>query len=238
MSVLNRLTRLETYLVGFLNFACSVIVPRRAFLRRLIDLTKGVTRVHHHIKLNKAVKADLKTWLTFLDKYNGKSFFLPDVWETSHSLELYTDASGSKGFGGGGGVGTHWFYGEWTAPWKSLNIIILEFFFPIVIALSLWGSHMSGKCITFFTDNAALVDVINGQTSREPRVMTLLRHLILNCLTHNVLFGAQHIPGFLNLQADYLSRLQVEDFLTLRTDADTSPTPIPETLLPENWSLI
>ena len=29
-------------LIGLLNFACSVVVPGRAFLRRLIDLTKGV----------------------------------------------------------------------------------------------------------------------------------------------------------------------------------------------------
>ena len=28
-------------LIGLLNFACSVVVPGRAFLRRLIDLTKG-----------------------------------------------------------------------------------------------------------------------------------------------------------------------------------------------------
>ena len=29
-------------LIGVLNFACSVVVPGRAFLRRLIDLTMGV----------------------------------------------------------------------------------------------------------------------------------------------------------------------------------------------------
>ena len=58
-------------LIGFLNFACSVKVPGRAFLRRLIDLTKCITKPHHHIKLTKAIKADLQTWLTFLDNYNG-----------------------------------------------------------------------------------------------------------------------------------------------------------------------
>jgi hypothetical protein len=29
-------------LIGLLNFACTVVPPGRAFLRRLIDLTKGV----------------------------------------------------------------------------------------------------------------------------------------------------------------------------------------------------
>ena len=33
--------------IGLLNFACSVIVPGRAFLRRLIDLTIGLTKPYH-----------------------------------------------------------------------------------------------------------------------------------------------------------------------------------------------
>lgn len=32
-------------LIGLLKFACSVVVPGRAFLRRLIDLTCGVTKL-------------------------------------------------------------------------------------------------------------------------------------------------------------------------------------------------
>ena len=47
-------------LTGMLNFASSVVVPGRAFLRRLIDLTVGVYSPHHYIRINKEVKADLK----------------------------------------------------------------------------------------------------------------------------------------------------------------------------------
>lgn len=38
-------------LTGLLNFACLVVVRGRAFLVRLIDLTIGVTRPHHPIRL-------------------------------------------------------------------------------------------------------------------------------------------------------------------------------------------
>ena len=34
-------------LIGLLNFACLVVVPGTAFLRRLINLTIGVKRPHH-----------------------------------------------------------------------------------------------------------------------------------------------------------------------------------------------
>ena len=47
-------------LSGMLNFACSVVVPGRAFLRRLIDLTVGVHSPRHYVRINKEVKADLR----------------------------------------------------------------------------------------------------------------------------------------------------------------------------------
>ena len=49
-------------LLGLLNFCTKVVVPGRTFLRRLIDLTKGITRPSHHIRLNKEARADLACW--------------------------------------------------------------------------------------------------------------------------------------------------------------------------------
>ena len=62
-------------LTGVLNFACSVVVPGRCFLRRLIDLTIGLKRPGHFVRVSKEVKADLFTWQQFFQEYNGKSFF-------------------------------------------------------------------------------------------------------------------------------------------------------------------
>jgi hypothetical protein len=86
-------------LIGLLNFACSVIVPGRAFLRRLIDLTQGMQKPRHFIRLRQAIKEDLKIWQTFLFSFNGISFFLDETWCNSNKLNLFTDASGSIGFG-------------------------------------------------------------------------------------------------------------------------------------------
>ena len=79
--------------------ACSVVLPGRAFLRRLIDLTIGISRPQHLINLTQSVKSDMRTWLAFLSNFNGSSFFLTRNWITSPSLQLYTDASGSFGYG-------------------------------------------------------------------------------------------------------------------------------------------
>ena len=56
-------------LTGLLNFACLVVVPGRAFLRRLIDLTIEVRKPHFLIRLSKDVKEDLLVWQSFLSRF-------------------------------------------------------------------------------------------------------------------------------------------------------------------------
>ena len=222
-------------LVGLLNFACSVVVPGRAFLRRLIDLTRGVKSPHHFIRLNKSSKADLVLWQSFLDDFNGRSFFLNDAWHDSLSLNLYTDAAGSLGYGGI--FGSKWFFGAWPDDWKKFNITILEFY-PIVLSVLLFGDAMRNQHITFFTDNAALVDIINKATSRDATVMVFVRRLVLACLNFNIVFRARHVPGVKNVLADSLSRLQVSRFRQLApVGVQSTPTAIPIPLLPHNWQL-
>ena len=142
--------------------------------------------------------------MQFLQVFNGRAFFLSDRWETSSSLDLYTDAAASKGYGAI--FGQHWFFGSFPEKWNGLNITVLELF-PITIAVHIWGSEMANRCIVFHTDNAALVDIINKQTSRHKAVMILIRDLVLSCLRYNILFRAKHVPGLYNTRADYISRL-------------------------------
>ena len=151
-------------LIGLLNFTCSVVVPGRTFLRRMINLTVGVRRPMHMIRLTSAVKGDLHLWLQFLTQFNGKSFFLDFVWLSSDMIHLYTDASGSLGYGAV--FGRNWLYGAWPKRWSSLNIVILEMF-PIVISVEIWANRLANKCVTFHTDNQALVEVINKKTTED-----------------------------------------------------------------------
>lgn len=221
-------------LLGLLNFTCSVILPGRAFLRRLIDLTKGVHRPHYRIRLTKACRQDMLVWLTFLQEFNGRTFFIDERWLSPPPLTLYTDAAGSKGYGAI--FGRHWFYGEWPDSWKSFNITLLECF-PIAVALHIWGCHMKDRCVSLFTDNAALVDIINKQTSKHSLVMVLVRDLVLTSLRHNIIFRAHHVPGVDNTRADLISRFQILEFKKIFPEADLSPTQVPENLLPLKWPL-
>ena len=118
-------------LIVLLNFACSVFTPGRAFVRRLIDLTHGISRPHFFIRLNRSVKSDLRIWQTFLSSFNGKSLFLDDHWRNNQKLNLYTDASAAIGFGAL--FGREWCYGKWPENWLKYNSAVLEFY-PVVLS--------------------------------------------------------------------------------------------------------
>lgn len=222
-------------MIGLLNSACSAIIPGRAFLRRLIDLVIGVKAAHHRIRLTSQVKEDLLVWLEFLNNFNGKSFFLHDEWLNSHKLHLYTDTAGSLGFGAI--FGNHWCFGQWPSKWQGRNIAFLEFY-PIVLSLYLFGEEMHNNCILFFTDNDALVHVINKQSCKDKLLMFCVRKLVAICLKHNILFRAKHIAGVFNTLADSLSRLQVHTFRKLApAQMDLQPTAIPLHLQPQSWQV-
>ena len=85
----------------------------------------------------------------------------------------------------------------------------------------------------FHTDNMALVEIINRQTSKHGQVLHLLRHLVLSALNLNILFKACHIPGAVNSAADALSRLDFQSFFAAHPTAALTPVPLPPSLLPE-----
>ena len=108
----------------------------------------------------------------------------------------------------------------------------------IVLSLCLWGHRMANRSVLFFTDNEALVYVINKQSCRDKTLMQFVRKLVLVCLQNNILFKAKHIPGTYNRLADLLSRFQVPTF---KREAPASmhscATDIPPILLPQNWEI-
>ena len=227
-----RLRKLQS-VIGLLNFACEVILPGRAFLRRLISLTCGISNPYHWIVLNRSelgIKDDLRVWLDFLDEFNGKTFFLSSQIFSNSDLKLFTDSS-LLGYGGHFfhplANCTEWFFGAWSSWWQEQNIMILELY-PIVIALECWGPVLENKRLLILTDNQALVSVINKQTSKNLTVMILIRRLVRSCLKHNVLVLADHLSGVQNFLSDALSRLQVSRFLSQCPTAAAEPIRIPE----------
>lgn len=227
-----RLLELQS-LIGTLQFACKAVVPGRTFLQRMIDLTRGVRNRFHHIRLNKEFFKDLNMWKAFLAGWNGRSFFLDSTITPSPDMDLYTDASGTIGFGGY--FKGKWFQGRWP-PHMQLNKdrgISIEWqeLFPIIVACAIWFPYFSGKRIQFWCDNQSVVAILNSGRSKAPRIMDLLRFLALLSMKHNFFVRARHVPGVSNEIADALSRFQVSRFRAAAPTAEQTRCTIPPSLM-------
>ena len=198
----------------------------------MIQLTRNVSLPHHRIKLSQGFFKDLRMWEDFICNWNGAGFFMSSHWVTSDVLSLYTDASGSLGFGGI--FQTHWFQGSWephqklgqpglSIPWQEL--------FAFVVACHLWANFFSNRRIQFFCDNESVVNIVYTKRSRIPRVMDLVRHLTLLTLRFNFCTRAEHIEGKRNDIADSLSRFQMDRFRELAPHANRDPCLVPPELL-------
>ena len=218
-------------LIGLLNFTCKVIVPGRTFLRRLYDLTLGIKYPHHHIRITREIRQDILIWLTFLKNHNGTTLLYKNQWLSSKKLKMYTDSAASLGYAGI--CNQQWFYGEWPASWKKLNIAFLELY-PIVLSLELWCTNFKNKAIIFYSDNKAVVDIINNKSTKDKLIMFLVRRLVLICLQHNILFESRHLPGKNNVIADLLSRLQVQKARQIAPWLNQQPALVPKSLQPQD----
>ncbi len=216
-------------LIGKLSFASKVIPSGRTFLRRLIDLSKSVSQLNHRVSLNLDARNDILWWKEFLPSWNGKYKILDPGTTFAPDLNLFTDASGTLGFG-------IYFDGRWVStPWpKHVDGYSIQWkeLFPIYIACFIWADVLSGKRILFNCDNASIVDIWSINSSKCPLISNLLRKLFFISAKHQFTINITHIPGLDNSIADSLSRLQVSRFRQLAPNADHHQTQIP----PEAWS--
>ena len=118
-------------------------------------------------------------------------------------FHLYTDASGSIGYGAC--MGKRWLYGSWDDGWwREQNIMLLELY-PIWLALKVWCKELVGTCVLVRTDNLVLVPVVRLRRSKLRLANALLREISLVSMRHNIIIKVEHIAGVDNVLADSLS---------------------------------
>lgn len=216
-------------LLGHLVFASRVVIPGRTFLSRLFRAAKGVRELHHRVTLTSDCKADIRMWTYLIKFWNGVSMFLETTETSSDDLDLYTDASGTLGFGGY--WQGRWFCGSWSAT--SLDLvdedlsIAYQELYPIAVAVQLWGKSWSRRRIIFHCDNMATVHILNKGRSPCKSIMKLMRKLVITAIINNFSYRAVFLPGRTNSIADALSRFQLERFRQLAPQAAATPCPLP-----------
>ena len=110
--------------------------------------------------MNDEALADIEMWLQFLESFNGVTYFLPSVWQSSSVIHFYTDSAKSTGFAG-------YFKGSYIqGTWASIavsprnSIAYLEYV-PVLLSLLVWGKQLANSKIVFHSDNQAVVSILN-----------------------------------------------------------------------------
>ena len=106
--------------------------------------------------------------------------------------------------------------------YQNLHFIMSTWFF--------WGVSTLDNP-RFFSDNMAVVEIINKQSSKDKTIMRLVIRLVIAALTRNIFFKANHIRGDHNCIADHLSRFKFQEARTLAPWLDHQPTMLPHHLI-------
>ncbi len=111
--------------------------------------------------------------------------------------------------------------------------------YPIMAVINGIGHRLVNSRILFHCDNQAIVEVINRQSSKDKKIMSLpiLRPLILALPVHNIAFRAEYIPSNSNSIADTLSHTQPTKAFLLDHGLQEYPVQIPSHMKPENLKL-
>ncbi|CAJ0946961.1 unnamed protein product [Ranitomeya imitator] len=186
----------------------------RIFSHRLAKATRGVRRPHHRIRLGVPL--------------------LEDLWSEEKLCQdvlVYAVVAGLVGFG----VIYHdqWCAELWPENWVKYhwtkNLTLLDFF-PLVVAVAIWGEQLRNSRICFWTDNKSVVHVVNHLSSSFIPVIKLIQLLVLKCLHLNIWFRSKHVSGINNAMADSLSRFDFQKFRDLALEASQHGTPCPDYL--------
>lgn len=224
-------------LVGKLEFACNVIRPGTAFLRRLRGIMMSMKEGRadgekNGRRLADGARIEVRWWLdVFLTAAGNRRPIIDPPWVDDRSLEIYTDACGT---GFGACYGNRWFQGCWTAAQLDFARVHTHISMPylelyaLTLAAVAWGPLWRGKRITFRCDAEAAVSAVAHMRSRKDSMSELLRLLYATAVRHVFEFRCVHVAGVTNEIADALSRnCSFQELLTKLPTAEAQATPVP-----------
>ena len=186
-------------LLGNLLYIHKCVRPAHIFLNRMLDLLR-MNYDKKSITLTHDFKRNLMWFITFVQRYNGVSFF---DHKLSHDI-IKLDAC-LTGFGG------HWANYIYHIPiekhYGNLAITQLEML-NILAAIRVFAVYWHKKRIHIRCDNLAVVQVLRLGKARDVFLGACARNIWLEAARADIDLSYSHIAGTQNVVADLLSRWQ------------------------------
>lgn len=106
------------------------------------------------------------------------------------------------------------------------SVVYLELI-PVDLAIFTRGLSLQSKKLIVNIDNQAVVYILNQQSSKSERVMSLLRPLLIRIMQLHFQIKCVHEPDCTNNIPDVITRFQWRTFRQLAPRADQYPCPVP-----------
>ena len=201
-------------LLGRLFWVSRCVRFSRPFMGRLLQQLKSMNLLPDNKKvvLSPECKLDIKWWHRFLRRFNGVEMIYVDE-PINLSLSQLLDAGAMVNCGDaqlwGGGA----YFGDeyWSRPFpswlKSTDIgIHLKEFYVLLVSCWLWGEKWSGQMVYLFCDNDSVVESLDKQKPKDPRMQDLLREFLYIVCSRKFTPIFRKIGTKDNFVADFISR--------------------------------
>ena len=201
-------------LLGKLFWVAKVVRHSRAFMGRLLEQLRSVSKLHDSkkIKLSEESRKDIKWWSSYLEVFNGISMIINEdpiplsyeqLLDTPHDI-MAGDATPT---GGGAWHGKEYFSGSLPIHLQDPQLPIhLKEFWVLIVAAKQWGDYWSGRTIVLYCDNDSVVETIVKRKPRDPSLLSLLREFLFLVVSKKFFPVLRKIDTKSNEIADFLSR--------------------------------
>ena len=201
-------------LLGKLFWVSRVVRLARIFMGRLLQQLRDMSSVGDNVKVKLSAdsRKDLKWWSRYLEHFNGIQMIFeedPFILEISQLLDTPLDvyAGDATPMGGGGWHGKQYWSRMLPIHLQDPAIPIhVKEFWILVVSAKLWGEGWSGRAVTLFCDNGAVVDTVNHKKPRDPALLSLLREFFFVAVTYKFIPVVRKISTKDNFLADHISR--------------------------------
>ena len=202
-------------LLGRLFWVSRCIRFSRGFMSRLLTQLKSMHTLPDQKKapLSEDCKEDIKWWSRYIRRFNGtEMIYNSDPIDLT--LDQLLDSSAIVNCGDAQPMGGGSYCGEeyWSRPFprwlQDPQIPIhLKEFYVVLVSAWLWGDRWRGKLVYIFCDNTAVVESLQKEKPKDPKLQELLREFLFIVCTRGFTPVFRVIGTVANETADFISRV-------------------------------
>lgn len=210
-------------LLGKLFWVSRCVRFSRGFMGRLITQLQQMHPLpdQKRSKLSQGCRQDIEWWNRYLRRFNGvEMLYQTDPLGLSLVQLLDTTALVNCGDaqprGGGSYFGSEYWSRSFPNWLQDPNIPIhLKEFWVVVASAWLWAEQWRGSIVYIFCDNDAVVEVLEKERPKDPKMLELLQEFLYIVCTRGFTPVFRKVGTKENETADYISR--VHDHATTAT---------------------